>query len=178
MKRIVLTGANGYLANVIRLYNEDKYEFIRITRNEIDFSKDLFLVLDNIEDPGNMGTLIRTALAFSYDLVIASKNSVSIYNSKTINASKGAIFMIDAIHDDIDKYLPNHKLIVSTLQKDSISLEEVDINDNFILVVGSESHGVSREIIKKADVKVKIDIDNIDSLNAAVAGAILMNKIR
>ena len=136
------------------------------------------LYLDDINDPGNMGTLIRTALAFSYDLVIASKNSVSIYNSKTINASKGAIFMIDAIHDDIDKYLPNHKLIVSTLQKDSISLEEVDINDNFILVVGSESHGVSREIIKKADVKVKIDIDNIDSLNAAVAGAILMNKIR
>ena len=136
------------------------------------------LYLDDINDPGNMGTLIRTALAFSYDLVVASKNSVSFYNPKVINSSKGAIFAIDVVEDELDKYLEGKTLIVSSLDKDSVDLKEVNIKDDFILVIGSESHGVNPKIVKKADIKVKIEMDNIDSLNAAVAGGILMNQIR
>lgn len=140
-----------------------------------DFHKILYL--DNINDPGNMGTLIRTALAFSYDAVIASKESVSFYNEKVINSSKGAIFKMPVLNEDFDKIYKDKKVIVTLLDKTSIPLEEVAIKDDFVLVLGSESHGVSEKIIAKADYKVIIPISNIDSLNVAVAGGILMNKI-
>lgn len=135
------------------------------------------LYLEEITDPGNMGTIIRTALAFSYDLVLLSENCVSIYNEKAINSSKGAIFMMPIKKGRIQDYQKDHKVIVSTLAKDSISLEEVKAPEKFILVLGNESRGVSTEVSKLADIKVKILINNIDSLNVSVAGGILMNKI-
>ena len=135
------------------------------------------LYLDHISDPGNMGTLIRTALAFNYDLVIVSSDSVSIYNEKVVNASKGAIFAIDVISGDISNYKDSHQIIVSTLSEDSIALDDIIYKEDFILVLGNESHGVSENIIKLADNKIKIPIQNVDSLNVAVAGGILMNKI-
>ena len=136
------------------------------------------LYLDKVSDPGNVGTLIRTALAFNYDAVIASPDSCSIYNEKAINSSKGAIFAIPAFEEDISaiKDIPN--IIVSTLDDDSVDLEKIDVPESFILVVGNESHGVRKEVAKLATLKVKISIQNIDSLNVAVAGGILMNKIR
>ena len=145
-----------------------------------DYSGDYkkILYLDHIQDPGNMGTLIRTALAFNYDAVVASKESVSFYNEKVINSSKGAIFAIPVIEGDLSSYKGSRQIIVSTLSDKSISLEEVKHQDKFVLVLGSESHGVSKETVKLADIQVKIPISNIDSLNVAVAGGILMNKIR
>ena len=145
-----------------------------------DYSGDYkkILYLDHIQDPGNMGTLIRTALAFNYDAVVASKESVSFYNEKVINSSKGAIFAIPVIEGDLSSCKGSHQIIVSTLSDKSISLEEVKYQDKFVLVLGSESHGVSKETVKLADIQVKIPISNIDSLNVAVAGGILMNKIR
>ena len=69
--------------------------------NEYDGNYHKILYLDHIQDPGNMGTLIRTALAFNYDAVVASKDSVSFYNEKVINSSKGAIFAIPCLEKDI-----------------------------------------------------------------------------
>lgn len=135
------------------------------------------LYLDEVSDPGNAGTLIRTALAFSYDAVVLSKNSVSIYNEKVINSSKGAIFNIDVFVSDLEQIRKDHTVIASSLSSDSIPLEEVKAPDKFILVVGNESHGIREDIINQADIKCNIPIANIDSLNAAVAGGILMNKI-
>ena len=135
------------------------------------------LYLDEITDPGNMGTLIRTALAFSYDLVLVSENSVSIYNEKVVNSSKGAIFSIPVRKGKISDYKNEHKVIVSMLSKNAIPLEEVEVPEKFILVLGNESRGVSKETRKLADQEVIIPISNIDSLNVSVAGGILMNKI-
>ena len=135
------------------------------------------LYLDEITDPGNMGTLIRTALAFNYDLVLVSENSVSIYNEKVVNSSKGAIFAIPVRKGKISKYKDSHKVIVSMLSKTAVKLDEVEVPEKFILVLGNESRGVSSEIRKLADLEVIIPIQNIDSLNVSVAGGILMNKI-
>ena len=135
------------------------------------------LYLDEITDPGNMGTLIRTALAFSYDLVIVSENCVSIYNEKVVNSSKGAIFNIPVRKGKLSKYKGSHQIIVSMLSKKAINLDEVEIKDKFVLVLGNESRGVSSETRQLADIEVIIPINNIDSLNVAVAGGILMNKI-
>lgn len=146
--------------------------------NEIKpLKEDKILYLDHISDPGNMGTIIRTALAFDYDLIVVSENSVSIYNEKVVNSSKGAIFAIPIVIGDLTPYLNSHQIIVSLLSEDSISLDELKVESKFVLVLGNESHGVKREAKRSATVKVKISIKNIDSLNVAVAGGILMNRI-
>lgn len=150
--------------------------FIAKMNEEVPENPRKILYLDHISDPGNMGTLIRTALAFSYDLVVASNDSVSFYNEKVINSSKGAIFKMPIITGDLSKY-EDHVILASTLSDDSIDVKEVKVPEKFILVLGNESHGVSKDIIKKSNLKVKISINNIDSLNVAVAGGILMNYI-
>ena len=135
--------------------------------------------LDGVQDPGNVGTIIRTALAFGYDDVILSIDSASKYNEKTIVSSKGAIFKIiprDNLTLDQLKEL-GYYIIVTSL-KGAIPYKEVTRKDKFVLVLGSEGQGVKEENILKADVVTKIAIENIDSLNVAIAGAILMNEYR
>ena len=135
------------------------------------------LYLDEINDPGNMGTLLRTALAFSYDLVILSDNCVSIYNEKVVNSSKGAIFQIPVVKGKLKDYKGSHKILVSNLSKSAIPLDEVEVPEKFVLVLGNESHGINKDTRLLADLEIIIPIKNIDSLNVAVAGGILMNKI-
>ena len=134
--------------------------------------------LDNVQDPGNMGTIIRTALALNYDAIILSENCVSIYNPKVVSATKGAMFLIPILSGNIKDYQNGRLVITSTLNEQSIPLDELKKPTSFILVLGNEAHGVSEEIIKNSDVFVKIPIDNIDSLNVAVAGAILMYHLK
>ena len=152
-------------------------ENIKPKKEKKDYHKIVYL--DQINDPGNLGTILRSAVAFNYDAVILSKGSVDLYNEKVLAASKGAIFLIDAFIDEIDPYLINHEIIVSTLDEKSIPLNKCQKPQDFILVLGNESHGVSEEIIKKGQYLVKIEMnDIIDSLNVAVAGAILMNYFK
>ena len=155
---------------------EHKLEIISL--ENVIYDNDTYrkiVYLDNINDPGNLGTILRTAVAFNYDAVILSKSSVDIYNEKVVAASKGALFLVDTYYDDIDNYLEGRKVIVSALD-DATPLSECPKENNFILVLGNESHGVSPEIIKKANKVVKIEMnDSIDSLNVAVAAGILMN---
>ena len=135
------------------------------------------LFLDEINDPGNMGTLLRTALAFDYDLVVTSENCVSIYNEKVVNASKGAIFQIPVVKDKLKSFKGTHQILVTNLSKNAMPLDEIKVPEKFVLVLGNESHGVSKDIRQLADQEIIIPIKNIDSLNVAVAGGILMNKI-
>ena len=134
--------------------------------------------LNQINDPGNLGTILRTAVAFNYDAVILSKSSVDIYNEKVIAASKGAIFLVDAFYDDISNYTDGRAVIASALE-DAIPLSECEKPDSFVLVLGNESHGVSKEVLSLANRIVKIEMnDAIDSLNVAIAGGILMNYFK
>ena len=114
--------------------------------------------LDQVNDPGNLGTILRTAVAFNYDAVILSKGSVDLYNEKTLAASKGALFLIDAFYDDLDNFKKDHKVVVTTLDEKSLFLNDAPKYEDVIIVLGNEAHGVSDEIISKADVLVKIDM--------------------
>ena len=157
--------------------NPEGVIFIAKMREEEVKEPHKILYLDEITDPGNMGTLIRTALAFNYDLVVVSENSVSIYNEKVVNASKGAIFAIPVIKGKLSNYKNTHQIIVSMLSNKAIPLDEIKYDENFVLVLGNESRGVNKEIRSLANIEVIIPINNIDSLNVSVAGGILMNKI-
>ena len=133
-----------------------------------------YLYLENIQDPGNLGTLIRTALALGYDAVFLSENSCDTFNDKAIAASKGSLFNMPVIFRDISEFLGNREIIVSTLSDDSIDIDDYYPTKPFILVLGNEAHGVKQETLDIASAKVKIPMSGIDSLNVAQAGAILM----
>lgn len=134
--------------------------------------------LDCVNDPGNVGTIIRTALAFSYDAVIFSLGSCDPYNEKVVAASKGAIFTLPILQGKLEEFAKDKEVIVSSLDKKSVDINELNVFKPFILVVGNEANGVSPETMKKATVLTKIKIDNIDSLNVAVATGILMDHLR
>lgn len=132
------------------------------------------LYLENIADPGNMGTIIRTALALNYDAIFLSDNCVDVYNEKVVAASKGAIFKMPIIKDNPFEMFKEFKLIVSCLTDDAIEIKQCQKVEKFILALGNEARGVSQELLNKADIRVKIPMKDIDSLNVAVAAGILM----
>lgn len=136
--------------------------------------------LDDIQDPGNVGTIIRSASAFAFDMVILSEKCASVYNEKVISASQGAIFKIKVCEGN-ETILQAYKkegfqIVVSTLAK-AQELSKTVFAKNLVLVLGNESRGVRQEICEIATTLVKIPINNIDSLNVAVAGGIFMNAI-
>ncbi len=137
------------------------------------------IYLDHVSDPGNMGTIIRTALAFNYDAVFVSEGSCDIYNEKVIAASKGAIFCIPVQSKEL-KDLKNGKnsIVVSALAENAKELSMTIVKEPLVLVLGNEAHGVSQEALDLADYLVKIDIANIDSLNVSVAAGIMMHYFK
>ncbi|MDF1544368.1 MAG: RNA methyltransferase [bacterium] len=141
------------------------------------------LLCDNISDPGNLGTLLRSARAFGFETVILSGRPTDCSAPKVVRASAGAIFglkIIPAQYDSIRKFaqLKRATLIASDLNAD----ESLDLNatmtDPLILAVGSEADGVGPEIVAMSDQRIRIKHEaGVESLNAAAAGSILMYMI-
>ena len=149
-------------------------------RKEKEISHNNVLYLDGVSDPGNLGTLLRTALAFSFKDVILSKGSVSLYNEKTISSSQGAIFRLNIISGD-EQNLINLKekgyKILATEIKGSVELKNIKKSDKQVLILGNEAHGVNEKILNLADERIRIDINEIESLNVAICGAIMMHYL-
>jgi rRNA methylases len=148
----------------------------------IDLSNRI-IYLDDIQDPGNLGTILRSALAFSYFDILLSENTVNKYNYKAIQSSQGALFNLNIERANVNKLIDlkskGYKIIASVLSKDSIKLRDFKKihNEKIIIIVGNEGQGISKEILDIADYKVFIEMNNIDSLNAGVAASILMYNI-
>jgi len=140
------------------------------------------ILLDNVQDPGNVGTIIRSALAFNVDTVILSEDSVSIYNDKMIRSSEGTIFNMNVIRmnlkEAIEKIKENGIKIYYADMKGNINLDEANIKD-YALVLGSEGQGISNYIKELSDDSIKIPINNLcESLNVSICGGIIMYKFR
>lgn len=137
------------------------------------------LYLDGVQDPGNVGTLIRTSLAFNYDGVILSNDSASIYNDKVISSTKGALFKMNIYQSvSLEELKEEGFTIVSTSLNNAVDYKLFTEKNNFVLVLGNEGKGVKDTTLKISDYIVKIEMNNIDSLNVAIAGGILMNEYR
>lgn len=135
------------------------------------------IYLDGIQDPGNLGTIIRTALAFSYSSICLSYDCVSPYNSKVIQSSKGAIFHLPIIKEKLINIKKlNYNIFITSLdgedEKNILSLPSKSI-----LVFGNEGHGVKKENLSLGR-KIKIEMSGIDSLNVAVSASILMYRFK
>lgn len=139
-----------------------------------------FVVLDRLQDPGNIGTIIRTAEGAGYAAVIAVKGTADIYSPKTIRAAAGSVFRIPIVHVEDNRELGSlaaglgKKLVVTSLDTDTLYFD-ADLSRNVALVIGNEGSGVSRELMEMADVRVRIPMEgSLESLNASVAAGILM----
>jgi len=140
-----------------------------------------YLLLDSISDPGNLGTLIRSAVAAGFDGVLLYGNCVEYTNPKVIRATMGTFPAIGIWHiekAEIFQFLENGYELVATAVKDGENLYETEFTPKTILVIGNEAHGVSPDIIELAQKKITIPIKPAcESLNAAVAGSICMFQI-
>lgn len=146
---------------------------------EIDFTQDIIVVLDDVQDPGNLGTILRTVDSIGLNQIIVSKGTADAFNAKVVRSTMGAIFRINIIEvEDLKqsiKEMKKHhfKLMVTSLQTDN-SIYDIDFNKK-IIVIGNESNGVSQEIQDMADEKAKIPmLGKTESLNASVAAGIVM----
>lgn len=140
------------------------------------------LYLDNIQDPGNLGTIIRSSLAFNVDTIILSKDTVDLYNPKVIRSTQGMFFHTNIIIKDfneiydelIDKKIP----IFGTDVNNGINVTNIKDKDKYCLVMGNEGNGVSKEILSLCDKSIYIDMNNkVESLNVAVATSIILYEL-
>lgn len=140
------------------------------------------LALDNIQDPGNLGTMIRSACAFDFDTILLSSDSVDLYNPKVIRATKGMAFhtnvIVGNLSNEIKKLKDNNYDILTTNVNEGIDIRNYQPKDKLVLIIGNEGHGVSDELASLANYKIYIKMNsNCESLNAAVASSILMYEV-
>ena len=169
-----VTKPQGIMAIIGRNNNE----------NNIDYSQDIIVALDDIQDPGNLGTILRTVDSIGLNQILVSKGTADCYNPKVVRSTMGAIFRIKIIEcEDLEQTLKetqknNFKLVVSSLQTNNCLY---DINfDKKVIIIGNEANGVEPQIQEMADEKIKIPmLGKTESLNASVAtGIILYEYVR
>ena len=194
---------SGYLEELILLENFDfslDVKTIYVTENVLKYISDLdnpskilgvcrkktcnslgdrILVLDDIQDPGNLGTIIRSCVAFNIDTIILSNNSVDLYNSKVIRATQGLLFHINVIRDDLMIKIPYLKslnyYIYGTNVEHGNDLKLLEKKEKFVIIMGNEGNGVHNEIQNLCDEFIYINMNELcESLNVGVATSIIL----
>jgi TrmH family RNA methyltransferase len=139
-------------------------------------------LLDGVQDPGNLGTIIRTAVSFSFDGVILSKDCADLYNEKTIRSTQGALFHIPVQRENLKEIIPalqkEGMQVCATALDSSVPLQSFEDCEKMAFVFGNEGQGVTPEVQKLSDRRVRIEMDGFESLNVAVAAGIVMYRFR
>ena len=177
-----VTNPQGILAVVEE--NIVKSQIVGNEDQEIDYNQDIIVALDDIQDPGNLGTILRTVDSIGINQILVSKGTADSYNPKVVRSTMGAIFRVKIIEcEDLEKTLKEikkHKfeIVVTSLQTKN-SIYDIDYKKK-VIVIGNEANGVEEKIQKIADKKVKIPmLGKTESLNASVAtGIILYEYVR
>ena len=174
---------NQEVINKVSKKENLKYIGIGLKIKERNNYKNRVMILEDLQDPLNIGRIIENAYLFGFDTVIISNNSADIYNSKCLTAAGEALYEVNIIHSDIEKEIEllknnNFKIYATGLKTYSIEMYDVKENDKMAIILGNEGSGVKEETMKISDEIIKIDMHNIDSLNVAMAGSILMYRFR
>ncbi len=147
----------------------------KLKREEIN---NRVLILEGIQDPGNLGTLLRSALAFDFKTIILD-NTVDIYNEKVIRSTQGAMFKLNFIEMNTIEFMEKNRdftFIGTSLNGEP--LESIRAVKKIALILGNEGNGLSLDVLTKTTNNVTIKINEVESLNVGVAGSIIMHKIR
>ena len=140
------------------------------------------LLLDNIQDPGNLGTIIRSAVAFNVDTIILGEDCVDLYNEKVIRATQGLIFNINIIVTDLENLISelrqNKYKIYATKVTDGKSLKNIEKSEKFAIIMGNEGSGVKSSLLNVCDEYLYIDMNKkCESLNVGVATSIILYEL-
>ena len=140
------------------------------------------VILDGVQDPGNLGTIIRSSVAFNIDTIILSKDTVDLYNSKVLRATQGMLFNINIIERDLNSFIPFLKekeyKIYGTKVNGGKNLKSVEKSDKFAIIMGNEGSGVKPNILDMCSDYIYIDMNNnCESLNVGVATSIILYEL-
>lgn len=162
---------------IMALVRQSQYNIEEIiNKNE----KQAFIVLEGLQDPGNMGTIIRTAEGAGIAAVIMDKNTVDVYNPKVIRSTMGSIYRVpfvitENLVDTVDKLQKSGIIVYAAHLQGKIYYDEANFKESSAILIGNEGNGLTDEISQKADRRIKIPMHGkVESLNASVAAAILM----
>ncbi|MDY6063360.1 MAG: RNA methyltransferase [Erysipelotrichaceae bacterium] len=170
-KQVIDKLSNGYdTANVLVM---DKFNYTFSNEEKI-------IILDDVADPNNIGLILKAMVFYHYDLLVLSPNCADIYSQKIINRAKDAFMKIKFIETDILTFTENLKnlgygIYATGLNHISKELKDVVPCQKHALILGNEGHGVSEKLMNISDEVIKIDMKNLDSLNVAMAGTIVMH---
>ncbi|MFP4527624.1 MAG: TrmH family RNA methyltransferase [Candidatus Kapaibacterium sp.] len=185
--------ADRYAAKGVPIYTAPKHQFDQmcdtrspqgiiavVPRRDLEPDPDApFIVLDGVQDPGNMGTIIRTADWFGYRQIVVGNEAADLFNPKTVRSTMGSLFRTKVFYaedlaDFIKSNFPEHELYGATLRAKA-TLQSVEPDKKFGLVMGSEAHGISKKIGRMTKNKFRIEGDNrTESLNVAIALGIVL----
>lgn len=140
------------------------------------------LLLDEIQDPGNLGTIIRSAVAFHIDTIVLGDNTVDLYNPKVIRASQGMFFHINIIKRNLLEFIPKlanlEYEILGTKVTHGNNLKTIEKYDKFAIIMGNEGNGISEEVSELCDQFIYIDMNEAcESLNVGVATSIILYEL-
>ncbi len=168
MEKISDQKSISYNAAVVKFISEDS-----VNGNVI--------ILDNLQDPGNLGTIIRSSVAFNIDTIIISDTSVDLYNPKVVRSTEGMIFNLNIIRRNLEGIIPVLKnlgyKIVGTDVNEGIDVRNIS-KENVAIIIGNEGNGMSENVKEMCDEFINIKINkSCESLNAGVAASIIMYEV-
>lgn len=164
---------------ILCIVKQKKYEI-----EELFFDKNPhFIVLDNLQDPGNLGTIVRTAEGAGVSAVFMSSDCVDIYNPKTIRSTMGSIYRMPFVYVDdmfalLDKFREKKVTTYAAHLRGKQAYDKEDYRSGTAILIGNEGNGLRDEIAEKADVWVQIPMQGkVESLNAAIAASVMMFEV-
>lgn len=137
------------------------------------------IYLDNIKDPGNLGTIMRSALAFGFKNIVLGGDCVDLYNPKTIAAAKDSIFKLNILKDEDGTWIKaDTRPLYATSSHGGVDLQDFEAAANFCLALGNETSGLPESILQKAEKRIRIEMSSeIESLNVAIASSIILYNL-
>ena len=152
-----------------------------IESNELDLDSDV-MILDGVQDPGNLGAIIRSAVAFNIKNIVLSKNTVDLYNTKALRSAQGMNFHLNIVREDIpgviEKLKDNNFTIYGTDVVNGIDIKDVQKTEKYAIIMGNEGNGISEEVKKLVDKNIYIKMnENCESLNVSVSASIIMYEL-
>lgn len=178
INKIATTKNPQNILGIVKMLDHNTTNLLPIIKG----NKTKLIMLDDVNDPGNLGTIIRTAAGLGYDGIIMSPNTVDLYNEKVIRSTQGVMFKIPIIKanlQEIIKLLKKEKVFcIGTALTNAKDVKHITKKDKFAICLGNEAKGISKEVLDNMDENVKIAMKNdVESLNVSIAAGIIMYEM-
>lgn len=157
------------------------FAVVEMTQAESLHQRGQYILLDGVQDPGNVGTIIRTADAAGFSGVVLGEGCVDVYNAKVLRSMQGSQYHIPIYKASLVEWLSSYPYdsFAAALQEDTLSYQQLSNREHVAIVVGNEGNGISEEVLAACTYTIKIPIYGAaESLNVAIAAALLMYKVK